>query len=427
MSFRMTETYHKSFRMTAKHPIISLKYIGTNNKTVIVSSLRFCEEHSEDVIKAYCVDHSKPLCTLYVTLSHRKCDDVIKIEKAASGIRKSQKAMELYTELKETSKQLSEIIRDGKNHLTDFEKEAQAILTKVRTIKDNIVKHLNKSEEQIKEVIIKSKKEAVLKLSEKSTDLESLKGTVDNWITLFDTGLQHGSEIQCLLEINRINENKEIFETNDIAEEFAKQVAVIGVVKLVETNKNCPKLSIGKTINFHTGNINVIKSIDLNGKCVYLSGLFMKDELIMTHSQKSSALKYSHKGDCLAELKLPNSPYDINQINGTKAAVSTSSKTFFIINMHDLTLCHSVANQHPVHGLSHVNGEFILARDHTLTWIDAFTGFKNEQAATNEDSFYLYAKDRNDYISQPQNAYDTQPLKFIINSICFMCTRSDVL
>lgn len=57
-----------------------------------------------------------------------------------------------------------------------------------------------------------------------------------------------------------------------------------------------------------------------------------------------------------AEFNVPNSIYDIDKIDGTRAAVSTSSKTIFNINMHDMTLCYRVANQNPVHGLRHVNG-----------------------------------------------------------------------
>lgn len=83
-------------------------------------------------------------------------------------------------------------------------------------------------------------------------------------------------------------------ETNDIVEKFAKRFTVIGEVKLVDTNANCPKPSIGKTINFYTGNINVIKSFDLTGQSFYLSGIFMEDKLIMTHNQKSNVSKYSH-------------------------------------------------------------------------------------------------------------------------------------
>ncbi|CAC5402570.1 TRIM56 [Mytilus coruscus] len=125
----------------------------------------------------------------------------------------------------------------------------------------------NKESDEIKSL----KKEADLKLYEQSPEIESLKSTVDNWTTIFDTCLQHGSELQCLLEMNRINENKVTFgntftegtsemknvsmllETNDIAEKFAERVAVIRVVKLVETNTSCPKLSFSKNLNFRTG------------------------------------------------------------------------------------------------------------------------------------------------------------------------------
>ncbi|CAG2200216.1 TRIM56 [Mytilus edulis] len=381
------ETYHKSFKISAKHPIISLEDVGTNEETVIVSSLIFCEEHSGEIIKAYCVDHSKPICTLCATLSHRKCDDVITIEKAVSGIKQSQKSIELSTELKDTNKQLSDLIRDRKNHLTDFEKRGARYSYKG----------------QIKDEIIKSKKETVLKLSDESTDLESLKSTVDNWIAIYDTCLHHGSELQCLLEMNRINENKEKFgdafnkgmseiknismhlEANDIAENFAKRVANIGEVKLVETNTS-PILSLVKPINFHTGNINVIKFIDLNAKSVFLSGLFMKDEFIFTNSQSYKILKYSHNGDILAELTLSGQAYDIALIIDIRAAVSSNLKTIFIINTQDMTLCHTIANTYPVYGFCHVNGEFILASSYTLTWINATTGIKTDEALTNGNS-----------------------------------------
>ncbi|XP_052102927.1 uncharacterized protein LOC127736423 [Mytilus californianus] len=410
------EQCHKTFKMSAKHPLLSLKDIASNRETTIASSLIYCVEHSGEVIKAYCVDHSKPLCTLCATLSHRKCEDVITIEKAASGIKKSPKTMELSSELKETSKQLSDLIKNRKNHLTDFEKEAEAILIKVSIIKDNISKHLNKIETQIKGEIIKSKKEEVLKLSEESSDIENLKNKIDNWIALFDTCLQHGSEQQCLLEIDKINENKVKFgdacikgiseiknismllKANDIAENFEKRVEVIGVVELVKTHPSCPKLSFGKTVDFHTGKIKVIKVIELTGYSVFVSGLFMKNEFIFTHSHLYKVLKYNHNGSCLAELTLPKKPCDIAQMTDTMAAVSTEGYTLFIVDIQKMTHCRKIDNTYPVHGFCHVNGEFILAYNSTLTWINASTGVKNEQVTTNGDTYFVYGNNRHDYI-----------------------------
>ncbi|XP_076086874.1 E3 ubiquitin-protein ligase TRIM45-like [Mytilus galloprovincialis] len=195
------EKCHKSFRMTARHPTILMKDIINNKELVNTSCLIYCEEHPGEVVKAYCVDHSEPICTLCATLSHRKCKDVTTVEVAASGIKESQKVKELSAKLTGMSKQLSDLIQNRKEHTVDFEKEADAAFRRVSTIKDNIVKHLNTIEEQIKGEINKSKKEVVLKLSDKSTELESLKSTVGNWVTIFDICLQHGSELQCSLEI----------------------------------------------------------------------------------------------------------------------------------------------------------------------------------------------------------------------------------
>ncbi|CAG2210834.1 TRIM56 [Mytilus edulis] len=420
------EKYHKSFKMSAKHPIVLLNDIATNKEPVSISSLIYCEEHQGEVIKAYCIDHSKPLCTLCATLSHRKCEDVITIEKAAS----------------ETSKQLSDLLQSRKDLTTDFEKETEAILTKVSTIKDNIIKHLNKIENQIKDEIKSLKKEAGLKLSEQSQELENLKSTIDNWTTIFDTCLQHGSEVQCLLELNRINENKVKFvdainegtsemknvsmllETNDIAEKFPERVAVIGVVKLVETNKSCPKLFLCKNVNFRTGEINVIKVIELTGSSLtYPSGIFMKDEYVFTHRNFSKVLKYNNNGDFLAELKLPIPPNDIDQMNDTTAAVSSGSYTFYIINTHDMTLCRKINNTCAVHGFCYVSGEFILACGKSLTWINSSTGVKNEQATTNGDTYLIYAQDRNNYIC----ADGTNTVSKVVNHTKVFTYKSDIL
>lgn len=189
-----------------------------------------------------------------------------------------------------------------------------------------------------------------------------------------------------------------ILETIAIAEEFADRVAVLGVLKLVDIKANCSNSTSVKNVDFHTKNINVVKVIDLTGQFAYLSGLFMKEELIFTHSQLLKVLKYSDNGDCLAELKLPNSPYDIDKINDTIVAISANLNNMFIINTYDMSLCRIIENTYPVHGFSHVNGEFILACGYTLTWINTSTGVKTEQTRTNGSTYFIYSEDRKHYI-----------------------------
>ncbi|XP_071145775.1 uncharacterized protein [Mytilus edulis] len=216
--------------------------------------------------------------------------------------------------------------------------------------------------------------------------------------------------------MNRINENKDNFgdilkkcisemknvsiflEANDIAVHFSKKVAAIGLVKVIETDASCPNFLFRKTVNFHTGNINVIRVIDLTGNNVYLSGIFINSDLIFTHHKLSKVLKYNHNGCCLTDLSLPNKPFDIVQLTDTTAAVSTENKTLFVVDIQKMIQCRKIEVLYYVHGFCHVNGEFILAYENTLTWINATSGAKIEQTSTNGDTYYIHANSRKDYI-----------------------------
>ncbi|CAG2196332.1 TRIM56 [Mytilus edulis] len=237
------EKCHKSFKMTGKHPIILLDDLVTNKETANISSLIYCEEHQGEVVKAYCVDHSKPLCTLCATLLHRKCEDVVTIETAVSGIKKSEKATKLSTELKETNKQLSDLIQNRKDLRTDYQKEAEFILTKV------------------------------------------------------------------------------------------------------------------------------------------------------------------------------------NEINNTLAAVSTDSSNIYTINTDDMTINRVLSNTFPSHGFCHINGEFILAHNNTLTWINSSTGVKTGQANTNGNTYYIYARERKNYICTD----GTNTVSKIVNDIKVFAYTNDKL
>jgi hypothetical protein len=68
-------------------------------------------------IEVYCVDHSRPCCTLCATLSHRKCESVLSIDTAATGIKQSTKALDLSNELQQKSKHIDEMIENRKENI----------------------------------------------------------------------------------------------------------------------------------------------------------------------------------------------------------------------------------------------------------------------------------------------------------------------
>jgi hypothetical protein len=129
----------------------------------------------------------------------------------------------------------------------------------------------------MKEKVTSSKKNTVITLSDEVTELSSIKCTVDNWKVILDTCVQHGSEQQCLIEMDRITRknfdlNKEMketilqprkslvtFEPNKFLNEFQSNVESFGDLT-VDSYLNTYGI-LGK-VNFVSGSLQILKTIE---------------------------------------------------------------------------------------------------------------------------------------------------------------------
>jgi hypothetical protein len=84
----------------------------------------------------FALDHSRPCCTLCATLSHRKCESVISIDTAATGIKQSTKAVDLSNELQQKSKHFGEMIENRKEIIGMIDKKTGDILANIDDVKD---------------------------------------------------------------------------------------------------------------------------------------------------------------------------------------------------------------------------------------------------------------------------------------------------
>jgi transcriptional regulator with PAS, ATPase and Fis domain len=208
---------HRSFKVSSNHVIVPLEEMNSDKMSQSFRGINYCSEHNGKIIEVYCVDHSRPCCTLCATLSHRKCETVIPIDTAAAGIKQSTKAVDLSNELQQKSKHFDEMIENRKENIGVIEKKTADILANIDDVKDVVIKHLNEVADKMKEKVTFSKKNTVITLSDEVTELSSIKCTVDNWNVILNTCVQHGSEQQCLVEMDRITRknfdlNKEMKE-----------------------------------------------------------------------------------------------------------------------------------------------------------------------------------------------------------------------
>ncbi|CAG2254972.1 TRIM56 [Mytilus edulis] len=198
------EEYHKSFKITSKHTVINVKKIQSDQSSYQLTGALSCEDHADKIVEVFCVDHSKPCCTLCATLTHRKCENVISIQNAAIDIKQSNQTNELVRKLKEKCKGINEIVQNQKQNLDSIQTQYENILQEISKLKERAIEHLNKIEEQIQIEMSSSKTQVDLKLTDEVDKFSNYKSMVNNWERMLIGTIRSGSEQQCLLEVNKI-------------------------------------------------------------------------------------------------------------------------------------------------------------------------------------------------------------------------------
>jgi hypothetical protein len=407
---------HRSFKMTSCHVILPLEEMNSDNISLGIRGINYCSEHSGKIIEVYCVDHSRPCCTLCATLSHRKCESVLSIDTAAAGIKQSTKAVDLSSELQQKSKHIDEMIENRKENIGVIDKKTGDILANIDDVKDVVIKHLNEVADKMKEKVTSSKKNTVITLSDEVTELSSIKCTVDNWKVILDTCVQHGSEQQCLVEMDRITrknydldkEMKEAilqprkslvtFETNKFLCEFQANVESFGDLTLdsyLKTNG-----ILGK-VNFVSGSIKILKTIEIEinkAGTKRITGIFVPNFLILTDSSNRQVIKYNDNYVYLSSLSLPKELSDITSMDEDSVAVASSnSDDIYLININTMTLTKTIKVSTTLHGLQYVEGEFISVYSGTLTWLSA-EGLQLRDSKNHTDAWFVRSLGKNSYI-----------------------------
>jgi hypothetical protein len=402
--------------MFSNHVLVPLEEMNSDKMALSVRGINYCSEHNGKIIEVYCVDHSRPCCTLCATLSHRKCETVISIDTAAAGIKQSTKAVDLSNELQQKSKHIDEMIENRKENIGVIDKKTGDILANIDEVKDAVVKHLNDVTDKMKEKVTSLKKNTVITLSDEVTELSSIKCTVDNWIVILDTCVQHGSEQQCLVEMERITRknfdlNKEMkegilqpkeslvaFEPNKFLCEFQANVESFGVLKLdsfLKTNR------ISGKVNFVSGSIKILKTIEIDiikTGTRRINGIFVPNFLIIIDSVNKQVIKYNENYVYLSSLSLPKELSDITSMEqDTVAVASRLSNEIYIIDIKKMTLTKTIMLSTTIYGLQYVNGQFITANNDSLTWFSV-EGLQLGESTTSIEALFVRCFSKHSYI-----------------------------
>ena len=308
------------------------------------------------------------------------------------------------------------MIENRKENIGVIEKKTGDILANIDEVKDAVIKHLNEVADKMKEKVTSSKKNTVITLSDEVTELSSIKCTVDNWKVILDTCVQHGSEQQCLVEMDRITrknfdldkEMKEAilqprnplvtFETNKFLCEFQANVESFGDLTL-DSYLNTNGI-LGK-VNFVSGSIKILKTIEIDinkAGTRRINGIFVLNVLILTDSINRQVIKYNENYVYMSSLSLPKQVADITSMGQDVVAVaSLSSDDIYLINIKTMTLTKTIKVSTTLHGLQYVEGEFIAVNNGTLTWLSA-EGLQLRESKNHTNPWFVRSLDKKSHI-----------------------------
>jgi hypothetical protein len=312
----------------------------------------------------------------------------------------------LSNELQQKSKHIDEMIENRKENIGVIDKKTADILANIDDVKDVVIKHLNEVADKMKENVTSSKKNTVITLSDEVTELSSIKCTVDNWKVILDNCVQHGSEQQFLVEMDRITRknfdlNKEMkeailqpkrslvtFQPNKFLSEFQTNVDFFGDLTL-------------DSVNFLSGSIKILKTIEIDtekSEARRVNGLFVPNFLIITDLINRQVIKYNENYVYLSSLSLPKELSDITSMGeDTVAVASLQSDGIYLINIKTMTLTKTINVSSNIYGLQYVEGEFITAFCGTLRWLST-EGLRLRDSENHREAWLVRSLGKNSYI-----------------------------
>ncbi|XP_052086528.1 tripartite motif-containing protein 59-like [Mytilus californianus] len=366
-----------------------------------------CKEHPDKTIEVYCQDHSKPCCTVCATVHHRKCEQVVTIDKAVIGIKESDKATNLMTKLTETSDTLEYVLQNRNTNKENFKNGIETVLEEIPKLREKVCNHLNELEKKLRDEANSSRKEKINKLDDETTDLSSLKNTVDNWKNIFEACISQGSEIQCLVKMDEILNNLPQTE-NDIYQ-LLREIRIISVkfehkdiISEIHSlgslifDEHLPSIPGVKIANYHTGKIKIVFTIDVTTAAV--SGIFFNNDIILTHYSQYKIVYYDNKGQEQEQLNIPNLVTDIAKVNDQTVAVSSNEQKILVINVKPLTILKTLNISNPVWGISFCENEFITANGKKISWLNTENGTVVRSQPTTADIRHVYCYKKNEFI-----------------------------
>lgn len=405
------DSCHKKFRMSAKHEIIPIDELENYKPSETDTTFVKCDKHPDKTVDVYCVDHEEPCCTVCATIDHRKCDSIVAVQEAAVNAKQSTKTLDFMMTLQKYTEKIDASIKSYHDNKTSLQAQAKDISKEISNLKAVFIEHLDKVEKEANIELNALLGYTLNQIGLEEEDWLQIKSSLANWKQLMDVLIEHGSDVQVLVEVSKMISQKVKmdeqmrtkmpkirsiqFKPSNAIKYYRESVPSIGTLAVNSWRAGLPR------VNMRTGLIKVIHTLDIGDGTAgmsYGSGVFLANSIVLTHYASHRVLRYTHEGSLDDQLKLSCHPFDVARVDDTKVAVSTENRIIYVVDINQMAVTSVITSKEPILGIQTLYCEFIVAFNTSITWLDSSSGEKKESVTTKGDTYFIHASGRKDYI-----------------------------
>ena len=200
--------YHKANKFTSRHKTVSITDISEVEK-----SLNFfrndCPDHKNEELKLFCVDHDVPCCSLCVSVTHRRCNEVVTVDQAANGFLTSESAQKIETNLQNIANDANIITAHNKKCQDVLNTQFDAGVTGIDTFCQELVSKIDIFKQKRKDELVKTLNEKQERVETNIILLENLQKRIRNEKEVLKVALQHATPVQVMVETKKLKGKQE--------------------------------------------------------------------------------------------------------------------------------------------------------------------------------------------------------------------------
>ncbi|XP_052106995.1 E3 ubiquitin-protein ligase TRIM56-like [Mytilus californianus] len=194
---------HTANKVSADHEIRSLSDVFPEDKMPKTFASK-CSEHTNKKIKLFCKDHDIPCCSMCVSITHRKCEEIVAIEDAARVYLSENSVDKIQSELKEYCENMNTLISGNRNILEDLKSDYEVKSKTIEATCKEMMDKVRAFETERKAELLKIFEEKKSGLETRITGLENRLKAINYENETLQISKEKASDVQVLLELLKI-------------------------------------------------------------------------------------------------------------------------------------------------------------------------------------------------------------------------------